>query len=288
MDLSITVKVSAEPHGNFIAKDSKLGYPHFNRYYTIRIMTLPVIALDFSASNIKRFLDNLEGITKFGIKINLDAILTLDNPDFNPFILLKSLKEEYAFEGPLFLDLKMWNGIRTMSEILRQCAACKVDIISIYPHIKIAHIKKLVELSKGLEYPTKPYFLTVLSHYDDAYCLENYHRDLPQTIRQFVDRIIQGGAEGIILPAPFLDLVEGHQILKLCPGIRKSSEVVHENGRYRLKDSLKHLDNDQHNILTPTLAKEKGASYIVMGSSIHKAADPRLALLEVLDELGLN
>lgn len=103
--------------------------------------------------------DLSESGESFGIKFNLDAML---NPETGLGVLIAKLKH---FRLPLFADLKMWNGSRTMESVVKTFVRLGVDFINVWAMAD----KELVKAAKATEgSKTKILGLTVLGHYDDA------------------------------------------------------------------------------------------------------------------------
>ena len=63
---------------------------------------------------------------------------------------------------------------------------------------------------------------------------------------------------------------QGGRLALLVPGIRLSGDDA----------------NDQSRVVTPSVADRAGATYIVLGRTVTGAADPRVAMLRVLQELN--
>ena len=174
------------------------------------------------------------------------------------------------YNVPLFYDIKMWNGLRTMSRIIKNCVDKDIDMVNVYAHVGKKALTELAKITKGTK--TKLFALTVLTHYNDEYTMELYGKTVEQTIDMLSSWAEESGCQGIILPAKYLHVVKNKKLLKMCPGIRPDW--------YKNK-----YDNNQIQIDTPSNAVKNGADYIVIGSPIMKSDNPIEALKKILAEI---
>jgi orotidine-5'-phosphate decarboxylase len=203
----------------------------------------------------------------YGFKINLDHLLNFSEVAKSPY---EAIREMQALNRPIFVDLKMWNGGRTMSAIAQGCASLGVALINLYPHAGGKFIQQVVKKLEGSE--TKLLGLTVLTHYTDEDTQKLYGRNLIDTVK-FLSKInTDNGAHGIIAPPNVLQHLKDFKCLKLSPGIRP--------------DWHTEKDNFQEQTATPSEAIKNGADFIVVGSAIAKAQEPATALKKVLVEIS--
>jgi orotidine-5'-phosphate decarboxylase len=200
----------------------------------------------------------------YGFKVNLDAIANFGYETLSP---RKFLEQVTGLGKPVFLDMKMWNGGRTMSNIARGCAQMGVDIVNMYPHAGGKFMQRVAESLEGSS--TRLFGLTVLTHYTDEDTMRLYGKSLPDTVRMLAEISQESGAQGIIVPPTQLHVVRDIPLLKLSPGIRPEE---YEDQK----------DNAQEQICTPEQAVEAGADYLVIGSPIRKARSPPEALERIL------
>jgi orotidine-5'-phosphate decarboxylase len=208
----------------------------------------------------------------YGFKINLDSLLKFEETAINPYSFIQHIKQ---LARPVFVDLKMWNGARTMCNIAKGCADLGVDIINIYVHAGPLFIQNITDTL--YKYKTKPkvFGLTVLTHYDEIYTQCFYQRNLEETIAHLVDLCDYYGCSGAILPGNMLHVAKKYKrLLKLCPGIRPEW-FGDQKANY------------QEQVVTPSQAIEGGADYIVVGSPIRKSDNPPEALQRILEEMGV-
>jgi len=227
-------------------------------------MSLPKLFVANDASTWQKALDNLRMIDgvkgDYGIKLNLDLILkNLDNIAFF----------QSFFQRPLFIDLKMWNGARTMSEVFKAVADQGATMVNVYAladsmldkAIKVAKEAKLIVLG-----------VTVLTHYNEAYCQKFFKRSLDETVRLLAETALQRGCDGYILPGTTLDAVSDLGGIKFNPAVRPAW----------FEDKKANL---QEQIMTPSDALRKGSSIVSCGSPIFKSPDPKEALRQILAEI---
>lgn len=195
----------------------------------------------------------------FGFKVNLDFLLEEE--------LWSAIDIVSELGRPVFADLKMFNGARTMASIIQKVIDCKVDYLSVYA-LADEELRKAIQSVKKND--TKILGVTILTHYDDAYCKKHFCRTLGEAVRHFAETAIDVGCDGIIVPGTTLGVVSDLETIKVVPGIRP--------GWY--KDS-RHKEE-----ITPATAVEKGADILVCGGPIMKADDPVEALHLVLSEMN--
>lgn len=198
---------------------------------------------------------------KFGFKINLDHVY-LWGQQYIDLI--------QALEKPVFVDLKMFNGDRTMANIVENAVERQISHINVWAMAERL-IKPLSEITQGSR--TKLLGVTVTTHYDDNYCFRHFGKSLRETVRHFSSVALENGCDGIILPGTTLEAVKELDCIKVVPAIRPEW----------YKD--KHT-NEQMQPVTPSQAIEGGASILVCGSPIRRSSNPTEALKQVLSELN--
>jgi len=223
------------------------------------------IALDLKNSDANiLFAKNLCEKTKdidlsFGFKVNLDSVL--ETGISWEISIIKSLGK------PLFVDLKMWNGARTMTNIVRQLCKMRVDYINVYSHAGPLFIQKLVDECKGTS--TNILVLTVLTHYNNEYTNQIYGCSVEETITRLLKSLNGVDYHGVILPAKYAKLASDK--FTVSPGIRL--------------DKTKKNINYQSMVCTPKEAVEFGVKSLVIGSTITKSEDPVKVLNTILSQI---
>ena len=219
--------------------------------------------LDFARSLAQQVHSDL-----YGFKINLDGVANFSPTALNPYSFVKQVRD---LGKPVFVDMKMWNGGRTMENIAEGCANLGVSIISMYPH---AGGKFIERVKSGLDGSgTKLFTLTVLTHYNDTDTQILYGCSLNRAVRKLAKIGFESGADGLIVP--------GNQIGDL----RLSTKEILSSGiRPSWFEDKK--TNDQEQTVTPYEAINNGARYIVVGSPIRKSNNPSETLERIIKEIS--
>ena len=207
---------------------------------------------------VERF-SNIDGL--FGFKINLDYLLKYGLEGS-----VSAVERIKCFGRPVFADLKMWNGTRTMRSVIEIMVANEVDYLNVYA-LADDLLPKAIQATDGSK--TKVLGLTVLTHFNDAYCLKHFRRTLKKTVRHFTEVAIDKGCHGIILPGTALEVVKDLKTIKFVPGVRPKW----------------YKDTRHEEEVEPRIAVEQGADNLVCGSPIMKDADKVVALRRVLSEM---
>ena len=185
----------------------------------------------------------------FGFKANIDYLL-------NPRLSLKVALEQFQQLGrPVFADLKMWNGTRTMRSVVETLVKCEVDYLNVYA-LADSLLLDAVKATKGSK--TKILAVTVLTHYDDDYCRKWFRRTLRETVRLGAEVSLERGCHGIILPGTALDVVADLQTEKVTPGIRLP--WYPEDARHQQE-------------VEPGIAIARGATGLVCGGPVMKSPE---------------
>ncbi len=184
----------------------------------------------------------------FGIKFNLDAML---NPRGDSLGLVVDRLTRLG--RPVFADLKMWNGSRTMESVVKTFVGLGVDFVNVYA-LADKQLAKAVKAAEGSN--TKILGLTVLSHYDDSYCQKWFRRTLAEAVAYFSQFAVEAGCHGILLPGTMLDVVRDLHIIKVATGLRPEW--------YR--------DNRHEQETTPAVVARGGAHLAGCGSPVLKQA----------------
>lgn len=205
---------------------------------------------------------------RFGYKVNLDSVVSFSSSDLTSYQILLELKK---LGKPIFVDMKMWNGGRTMSNVAKGCADCGVDIVNMYPHAGGKFVRRVRSSLDGSS--TKLFTLTVLTHYTDKDTQRLYGKNLSDAVRMLAEIGYESGADGLIVPATQLDVVYDIPLPKLCPGIRPDW----------YKDKK---DNSQEQVMTPSGAISRRANIIVVGGPVRKSKNQVEALERILEEIS--
>lgn len=205
--------------------------------------------------NTAKKLAQVEG--EFGFKVNLDHFIKKG---------AKSALEPFQqIDKPIFADLKMWNGRRTMTSSAQELVQAGADYVTVH-----GLADWLLERPIGKLEGSDINFLAVslLTHYGSEYA-QRYFDSQDEAIRTIAQRGEEIGADGLVLPPTKLDLVEDTNLTKVVPGIRPT---WYQDDRHKEEK-------------TPAQAFKNGADIIVCGSPIMKTEESKEALQKILDEI---
>lgn len=209
----------------------------------------------------------------FGFKVNADWIMQVG---FNakPLKLLPS--------RPVFVDLKLMLGARTMTEILCMAADAGATATNIHAlagstnptplnPAMLGECAKTIKRFRKLrpQSPMRVYGVTVLTHYGDAYCEREYGRNVSAEVLHLAREAVSAGVDGIIMPGTQLATIDNANmgsVLKIFPGCR-----------------WERFSDDRHEQeIHPSSVRGRDDVELVCGSPITKSEhDP----VEVLSEL---
>ena len=202
-----------------------------------------------------RELDQVPG--DFGYKINLDCLMAEG---------VRATTRKLPASRPIFADAKTWNGKRTVTDLAKMLVDAGVDYFNVWVQAddQLAGAVKATEGSK-----TKILGVTVLTHYSDDWCRMYFRRSLEETVVFLVQRAMDLGLHGVVLPGTCLPAVKDSDRIKTVPGIR-----------------MEDFKDDRHKQdVTPEFATQNGADIVVCGSPIMKVPDKANALRQVLSRL---
>lgn len=225
-----------------------------------------IIACDFkNRSELMEFLKPFEGMDPY-LKVGME-IFYQEGPS-----LVRELKEK-GFH--IFLDLKLHDIPNTVHNAMRNLASLGVDIINC--HAK-GGIRMMEEAKKGLEEGSIdgkiPLLIAVteLTSTSDTMLKEEEHTDMKveERVRMYIDNVKKAGLKGIVCSPLEAPIAKENGLISVTPGIRLDGDS---------KD-------DQKRVTTPSLARELGSTYIVVGRSITKSKDPVKSYLECVKEFN--
>jgi orotidine-5'-phosphate decarboxylase len=183
----------------------------------------------------------------------------------------RSFVEELRAQGRgIFLDLKFYDIPETVKRATARVAEMGVDLLTI--HASYSVMRGAVEGRGSAE--LRLLGVTVLTSFDQ-HDLEDLgtSKTVAELVEQRARKAREAGMDGIVcspLEAAAMRALLGPDKLLVVPGIRS---VGIDAG-------------DQKRIATPRQAMEAGASYLVIGRQITRAADPRAEASRILEEIG--
>ncbi len=224
-----------------------------------------IIACDFkSKEDLFTFLKPFKGLNPY-IKIGMEMYYK-EGPS-----LVKELKQD-GFK--IFLDLKLHDIPNTVKAAMEKIGALGVDITNVHAEGGIEMMKAAREGLNATEEGknTKLIAVTILTSIND----EILHNELGireelkvnDVVRKYALNAKSAGLDGVVCSALEAPIIKEIGFMSVTPGIRLLGDDV----------------NDQKRVATPTLAKENGSTYIVVGRSITKASDPVAAYKKCVEE----
>ncbi len=222
------------------------------------------MALDFpNASEALALVQRLEGATHW-FKVGLELYIAAGNA------LIAELQRRGC---SIFLDLKLHDIPNTVSSAVRSAAALGVDMLTVHAAGGPAMLAAAAEAA-GLT-PGGPSLLavTVLTSMDAGQLASIGIKDSPAVQVDRLAKMALGcGVPGLVCSAnEIADLRRqfGAEPVLVIPGIRPEGATV----------------GDQKRVASPGEAIAAGASYLVVGRPITRAADPAGATRAILDEM---
>lgn len=175
----------------------------------------------------------------------------------------------------IFLDLKLHDIPTTVERAMENLAKLEVDIVNVHAMGGSEMIKRAKEgLYKSGAVHTKLIAVTILTSMSERTLNQEIH--IPGKLDDQVINLAalskDSGADGVVCSVHEVGQIKqtcGADFLTITPGIR-------------LKDSK---SDDQQRIATPAFAKQMGSDILVIGRSITKAENPKVAYEKMLEEM---
>lgn len=222
-----------------------------------------IIALDFASK--EEMFDFLRPFKEYKpyVKVGMEMFYK-EGPE-----VVRELKKQ-GFH--IFLDLKLCDIPNTVKMAMAKLGSLGVDIINLHA---FGGIEMMKAARAGLDMTeegkkTKLIAVTVLTSVNED-VLKNellIDHDVQDVVRKYAENAKEAGLDGVVCSALEAKIIKDMGLISVTPGIRL------------LGDSK----DDQKRVATPSLAKELGATYIVVGRSITKSDDPVNAYLKCVEE----
>ncbi len=227
-----------------------------------------IVALDVaSREEALPLIRQLEGIEIFKVGLKL---FTAEGPSL--------LKEVKILRKKIFLDLKLHDIPNTVAEAVRAAVRHGAHMLTLHSSGGREMMEKAVEAAAEeaeKEGSDKPLLLavTILTSLKDDELQEiGMPADTFKQVLRLAKLAQEAGVDGVVCSPQEIEIIRkeiGKDLLVVVPGIRPSWAVAH----------------DQKRIMTPSLAIQKGADYLVIGRPIIASPSPQEAFLKILDEL---
>ena len=228
-------------------------------------MSKTIVALDFSSKEeVVDFLKQFDEPVYVKIGMELTYACGLE--------MVKTVKE---MGHHIFLDLKLHDIPHTVKMAMKNLARLDVDIVNVHASGSKAMMQAAIEGLEEVKGKNRPLCiavtcLTSLSQevLDDELGI---HEPIQDVAIRWAKNAKEAGLDGVVcspLESKGIHDAVGEDFLTVTPGIRLASDA---------KD-------DQKRVTTPAMAKDMTSSYIVVGRTITKAADPVAAYKEVFNQ----
>jgi orotidine-5'-phosphate decarboxylase len=224
-----------------------------------------IVALDVgSREEAIPLIRQLEGVEIFKVGLKL---FTAEGPSL--------LKEVKILRKKIFLDLKLHDIPNTVAEAVKVAVKHGAHMLTLHASGGREMMERAVDAAKK-EGTDKPLLLavTILTSLKDDQLQEiGMAADTSTQVLKLAKLAQEAGVDGVVCSPQEIEIIRkeiGKDLLVVVPGIRPSWAVAH----------------DQKRIMTPSLAIQKGADYLVIGRPIIAAPSPQEAFLKILDELG--
>lgn len=229
-------------------------------------MSRTIVALDFSSKEeVVNFLKQFNEPIYVKIGMELTYACGLD--------IVQTVKE---MGHHIFLDLKLHDIPNTVKGGMKNLANLGVDIVNVHCAGGIAMMKAAIEgLELGANGSKRPLCIGVTQLTSTSQEAMNEELGIPGEVMDCVIKYAKNakaaGLDGVVCSVHEAQAIHeacGEDFLTVTPGIRLASDSV----------------DDQKRVATPTLAKERGCDYIVVGRSITKSQDP-VKTYEIIEEM---
>lgn len=228
-----------------------------------------IIALDVgNRGEALSLVNQLEGVEIFKVGLKL---FTAEGPS-----LLGKIK---ALGKKVFLDLKFHDIPNTVAEAVKVGVRYGVHMLTLHSSGGREMLEKAVASAaaeadkEGVEKPLLLAVTVLTSLKSDQLREIGMTDDTFLQVLRLAKLSKEAGVGGVVCSPQEIEIVKketGRDLLVVAPGIRPLWAAAH----------------DQKRIMTPSLAIQKGADYLVIGRPITESPSPQEAFLKILSELA--
>jgi orotidine-5'-phosphate decarboxylase len=178
----------------------------------------------------------------------------------------------HALDYKIFLDLKFHDINNTVVKSSVSAAELGVWMINIHSSGGKTMMTKVSEEIKKNNHNTLVLGVTILTSLDDDEIKEiGYSKKMEEQVLNMAELCYESNLNGVVCSAREVSIIKNKfsdNFICVCPGIRS------ENNK---KD-------DQKRFVTPSIASNNGADYIVVGRPITSSKDPLESLIKIKKE----
>jgi orotidine-5'-phosphate decarboxylase len=170
----------------------------------------------------------------------------------------------------VFLDMKFYDIGETVKRAVAQVARRGVRFLTVHGSSAVMRAAVEGRGSSGLQLLG----VTVLTSFDQSDLEQlGYPCSVPDLVDLRVRNAMEAGVDGLVcspLEVARVRSIAGPKAVLVTPGVRSAGASA----------------GDQKRVATPREAVSNGASYLVIGRQVTRAADPQAEVRRILDELG--
>jgi len=204
---------------------------------------------------------------------------------FTEPVYVKVGMELYYAEGPsivreikalghkVFLDLKFHDIPNTVMGAVRSASELNVDMMNLHATGGGEMMRSAMEALEHREVKPLMIAVTILTSMDEDALKNELHIELPleEEVLSLARMTKDSGLQGVVcsaLEVPRLKEKLGKDFLTITPGIRPMDSAL----------------GDQRRVVTPSMARQLGSDFIVVGRPITKAEHPYNAYKKIRNE----
>ena len=229
----------------------------------------PIVALDVaSGRDALRLAGSLSSRCRF-FKVGSE-LFTAAGPD-----VVRSLRQE--LDADVFLDLKFHDIPNTVAAAVRSAVGLGVRLLTVHASGGLPMLRAAQQAAT--EHPSARCGLlavTALTSLEPSALAAAWGRtdalEMEREVLRLAGLAADAGLHGIVCSGAEVAAVRasfGDRLAPLVPGIRLAGGASH----------------DQARVMTPAAAQAAGARYLILGRTVTAAADPVVAMEQVLAEL---
>ena len=185
---------------------------------------------------------------------------------------MEFVKELIARNKKVFLDMKFYDIGETVKRAVKQVAQSGVSLLTV--HGSEAVMRAAVEGRAGSKLQLLA--VTVLTSFDKTDLADlGYTCTVEELVELRVKKAMAAGVDGLVcspLEAARVRSLTGPTAILVTPGVRSEGAAK----------------GDQKRVATPAQAMAAGATYLVIGRQVTRAADPQKAVADILEELKIG
>ena len=183
------------------------------------------------------------------------------------------VKEVADMGYQIFLDLKLHDIPNTVAKSVQSLSSLPIGMLTLHTCGGVEMMQEANKVRLDLKPDLLLLGVTVLTSMNEQQLNRVGVPDTPQSqVVNLASAAVEAGLSGLVSSAQELEALApkfGGQLKFVTPGIRPAGSAA----------------NDQKRVMTPGLAAQAGADYLVIGRPISQAADPSASLCAIHNEI---